>query len=332
MKKLFPILILFTYLFPSLIMADDYSIVFVHIGDHIPSHAKESFSQARAFNSNCPIYILAKGEALDAFFAQGNPNSLIGVNYNEVPITQEHKSFTLDTSIDGEFWLYASERFLYLYDFMASYNLQNVFHLENDVMLYVNLKELLPIFQSQYSGIAATFDNDVRCIPGFIYVSNPNIMEELAKFFASNASKGLEDMQTLAKFKNESTPSQINYLPIVTPEYVKSHPLVSAAGHNVQNADNYCLNIDVFDSIFDAAALGQYLGGIDTIHEGGGIPGFINESAIFNPSFFSYEWNTDNRGRNIPYIVYANKKYRINNLHIHSKKLDQFSSFNKDFK
>lgn len=32
------------------------------------------------------------------------------------------------------------------------------------------------------------------------------------------------------------------------------------------------------------------------------------------------------KGRKVPYAIYANKKYRINNLHIHSKRLELFLS------
>ena len=97
----------------------------------------------------------------------------------------------------------------------------------------------------------------------------------------------------------------------------------SPMGHQVKNIQKYYNNIEAFQSIFDAAALGQYLGGIDP-NNGPSSPGFINESCVFNPSLLSYEWINDDRGRKIPYIIFSGEKYRINNLHIHCKNLILF--------
>ena len=91
----------------------------------------------------------------------------------------------------------------------------------------------------------------------------------------------------------------------------------------------YCQNINFFKSIFDAAAIGQYLGGGDPRNGTHG-PGFINESCIFNPSLLVYEWLEDLEGRKVPFAVYGGEKFRVNNLHIHSKNLWQFTS--KTFK
>ncbi len=78
--------------------------------------------------------------------------------------TTEHEEFQKKTKLDDKsregFWRYTSERFLYLNDFINQFQLNNVFHLEYDNMLYVDLEELLPIFENKYSGIGATFDND----------------------------------------------------------------------------------------------------------------------------------------------------------------------------
>ena len=110
-------------------------------------------------------------------------------------------------------------------------------------------------------------------------------------------------------------------------DYVKDLTLKSASGHTVINKYLYCNHFEKFDSIFDAAAIGQYLGGVDyrLANETNG-PGFINESCIFNPSLLRYEWHPDKQGRKIPYVIFGKTKCRINNLHIHSKKLEDFYS------
>ena len=55
---------------------------------------------------------------------------------------------------------------------------------------------------------------------------------------------------------------------------------------NNLNVDEYNFissNFDRFQYIFDAAAIGQYLGGIDPIHDKNDTSGFVNEICIINP-------------------------------------------------
>lgn len=309
--------------------AQEYSIVFIHIGKEIPSYTETALSQARLFNKNCNLILLANEAALKKH-VEHEPNlNITYISCESLKETSYHEKFLQKTSLDKNsregFWLYASERFLYLNDLIQQYRLENVFHMEYDNMLYVDLSELLPIFQSKYKGIAATFDNDDRCIPGFVYIPNPKSMNHLAKCFADHALENQNDMQILATFKKEKGAKEIDHLPILTKEYASKHSLISDFGHIAKNKSKYFQNIDLFQSIFDAAALGQYLGGIDP-RNGESKPGFINESCVFNPSFLVFEWIPDNQGRQIPYIVYPNAKYRINNLHIHSKNLSAFHS------
>ena len=124
--------------------------------------------------------------------------------------SEEHHRFRHNSGLDSQwaegFWFYTSERFLYLQELMAQYDLKNVFHMEHDNLLYVNLEEILPIFISQYKGIAVTMDNDQRCIPGFVYISNADIMNRLARYFADVAHQNQYDMYTIGSFKNAFRP------------------------------------------------------------------------------------------------------------------------------
>lgn len=302
-----------------------YSLVFIHLGTTVPAYISCAIKQARLFNQTCPIYLLTDNEVLlsgalniDAHII--STTSLTPSNHH----LQFRKKTVLNTSFRDGFWLNASERFLVLHDFMERYQLKNVFHLENDTMLYVNLEELLPIFLQQYPHIGAVFDNDARCIPCFVYFANASDAAKLAACFAAHASKGANDMQVLGFFKRES-PALIATLPIIMPDYVKKYGLKSPSGHTTATPVMYTHHSEEFNSIFDAAALGQYLGGIDP-RNAPSKPGFINESCLFNPSLLSFEWIKDNHNRKVPYASFDGKKYRINTLHIHSKKLELFLS------
>ena len=81
----------------------------------------------------------------------------------------------------------------------------------------------------------------------------------------------------------------------------------------------------MFNSIFDAAAIGQYLGGVDPRNIPGDTTGFINETCVVNYSYYKFIWKF-NLILNIyqPYILIDNIEILINNLHIHSKSLKKF--------
>ena len=184
------------------------------------------------------------------------------------------------------------------------------------------------MFQQQYKNqIAAVFDNDDRCIPSFIYASDKNSMSHLAAFMVENAYLGKNDMEVLGLYKKQC-PAKIKNLPIIPDSYHEVYSLESSSGCKTQDPSGYSANFNKFQSIFDAAAIGQYFGGVDP-RNGPSAPGFINELCLFNPANLNYEAKFDEQGRLIPYLLFQDKKYRINNLHIHSKNLKQFLS--KDF-
>jgi hypothetical protein len=78
------------------------------------------------------------------------------------------------------------------------------------------------------------------------------------------------------------------------------------------------------DQIFDAAAIGQYLGGIDPIHAGGATPGFINETCTIDYSKYTFHWKKNPKGLWIPNICVGGIYYPVLGLHIHSKNLKNF--------
>jgi len=303
----------------------DYSIVFVHIGNEVPPYADVAISQACRFNPHAKIILLSSESGLQRFRSWEAQGTLQLCSYDNLPKTPIHQEYQDRCAETSPFWRYTSERFLYLWDLMNAYCLENVFHLENDNMLYADLEPLLSHFQKQYPGIGATFDNDERCIPGFVWIANCHAMEDLAAYFAKKAPQRLSDMQVIGYYRNERSTSAIDALPIIMPEYISVYPLKSPHNHFTNRPFSYSNQSETFHAIFDAAAIGQFLGGIDPIHANNE-PGFINESCLFNPSLLEYKWALDEQGRSVPYAIFQGDSYKIINLHIHSKRLQEFRS------
>jgi hypothetical protein len=303
---------------------NSFSIVFVHMGPSLPEYIKVSTDQARLFNKNCPIYLIANESAFKN--SSLNLDDIIFISCESLKKSENHLNFMKDAKLGKGFWNNTTERFFYIDDFIKEYGIKHLFHMENDVMLYMDLEKTLKIFKKNYQNkIAATFDNDNRAIAGFLYIDNEEPLDKLCEFISNNVTKGGNDMIFLSNFKKECSRKYIDHLPIITPLYVEENELKNLIGNKAFQKDLYYLNFDQFNSIFDAAAIGQYLGGIDPIH-GKSSPGFINESCLFNPKKCLFYWEEDEEGRLVPFISYKDESFHINNLHIHSKRLKDFYS------
>lgn len=302
-----------------------HSIVFVHIGSEIPSHLVTTLTQARLFNEQCSIFLIANELAIKNTTAQLQDNNITFIPCESLIPSPIHARFKNHPEHDMRafgLWRYSSERFFYLEEFIRQFNLSDVFHLESDVMLYTDLENLLPVFTKYYKGmIGAIFEHDSRCVPSFLYISDINPIQKLIGFFPEYGKADQSDMEVLGVFKNQYHRVLIDYLPIVVPEYALDHPIKAKSQKNLsKEPECYSNHIDNFSVIFDGAALGIYVAGLDSrFHASRAKPGTISDQNIFNPSFFDILWEIDSKGRKIPTITYKGRKLPVVNLHITNK-------------
>jgi len=133
-----------------------------------------------------------------------------------------------------------------------------------------------------------------------MYINSLNIIKLLSDYIIKNNFNN--DMVNTFNFFNNNR-DKVTNLPIL--------PNSVSLEKCTVNYSNFYTELN---SIFDGAAIGQYLYGIDSNEN---TVGFINETTIFDVSKFEYTWVD-----NIPFMIVDNNKIRINNLHIHSKKLN----------
>ena len=295
-----------------------WSIVCVHIGETLPPYLEIALEQARLFNPEASIVLIANAEALESFHSRID---VTAVSCESLPRTQEHEKFLEKMKSAAGYLRYTSERFLYLYDYMAASGAKDLFHIENDVLLYADLGELLPLFQQYYPGIAATFESPFKCIPGFLFVATPDAMQKLAKHFAAKAPYPMNDMQVIALYWKEHR-KEIDCLPMMMERYFLDRMPADVHSRLWEKKQRYSNHIAEFQSIFDGAAIGVFF---DGVAKAGFPPGHLMR-ALFDPSLITYIWELDAKGRRVPYALYGGEKYRINNLHIASKRLERFLS------
>ena len=308
------------------------AIVFVHLGPILPLWLKYAVHQARIFN-DCRILVVSDGPGAEL----ADPGTEL-IHPADLGVSDAHQAFRaispLDRNFRGGFWSHTTERFFLLDTLMRRLSLSNVLHLENDVMLYRDVTPLSAALAALYPMLGATFDNDQRCVPGLVYVARPDAASQLTSFIVA-ALEGLSrrlaphdlaqlnDMKLLAILRGTS-PDTIRPLPICPPDY--PGPLRSPSGHVAADPAIYSNNFAALGAVFDAAALGQYLGGVDRRNDPDSTAGFINESALIDARVLGLRLIRDAEGRRVPVVETPNGVWPVVNLHIHAKTLEAFLS------
>lgn len=309
------------------------SILFVHLGDALPPYLDDALAQARLFNDSD---ILLIGNA--AAMAANPPDPGLGIRLvpvEDLPVSPRLDRFrrtaTTDRSFRFGFWTYVIERFFHVETAMATLGLANVLHLETDNLLYADAARLCPELERLYPGLAVPFDNDRRGIAGLMYVRNAAAMARfthfIAEFFARNPGVRINDMTLLGLYHERLGPEHMDALPVVPAG--DPRPAASLTGLVPADPALYSRHADRLRAVFDTGALGQYLGGVDPRNvQGRRTVGFLNESAVYQPSRYRFRLIPDAKGRRVPHLAPAGTDgfQPIVNLHIHSKDLATFRS------
>jgi hypothetical protein len=224
-----------------------------------------------------------------------------------MPSYKEYKQSLTNTYRDG-FWQLASYRFKILQTYMRHHRKQSIWHIENDVLVYKNLNELN---LSNSNKILLTMDSTTRCIPGIMYIPSVEILDQCINHFNTN----LNDMENWGRCFNE-LPHLVDTFPIF--------PLDTSTSELTNITKNY----NQFNCIFDAAAIGQYLGGVDPRNAKGDTAGFVNETCLINYSKYNIIWKTDTTSNMLaPFLQVNSQDIPIVNLHIHCKDLKKFMNY-----
>lgn len=215
----------------------------------------------------------------------------------------------LDKNFRDGFWYATSSRFFYIYALMKRDDINDVIHIENDVLLYYNCTILESRFDK--TKMYLPFDSYSRSIASIVYIPTHDILKcVLYRYVCSE-----NDMYNFPIIRSQ-IPDKIDQFPIYRP----------LASHTPEQ-NSVCINFERFNFIFDAAAIGQFLGGVDPSNCPGDTRGFVNETCVIQYNKCSFMWFAGNDGISRPIAVTEDGiQVPIFNLHIHCKRLDEFLS------
>lgn len=320
------------------------SLIYVHIGKELPECFLDNIYQTILTNyKQIKIYILLNDELIaktresvnklnTCYFNDDGSSLDLQFVYIKNSVIENHlqnnenynnycdslKKYNDIMNFRDGFWVSTTKRFFYIHAVMEMFCIENVFHIENDVLLNENLNELYGSIINK-NKIYMVKDSIDRVIPSILFIPNANEMLQLVKYI-SDTMKG-----------SDSFMNDMNLLGV--------YPNFKSFNAYPNNQHKY---------LYDGAAIGQYLDGID-VKNLNGLPedkesqqykliqfnnptvGFINETSLYKPNksvFYKKQFYVT--GLTIPINILLCKTNEntnmIPNIHIHSKQLYKFSS------
>ena len=246
---------------------------------------------------------------------------IILIDVAELPDTYKYAAkCPMDKSFREGFWVNTSARFFYIYECMRKYGIQDVVHIENDVVIYYNVDVLEPLVDK--SRIYMPFDSYSRNIASIVYIPNHPSLAYILDHYDVRRN----DMYNFAKHLSTG---RVDTFPIFTNKYYQN-----PYDEKMFVSRNYAR----FPYLFDAAAMGQYLGGIDPLNQPGDTRGFVNETTVIQYDKYKFVWSNHITQTNIyqPFLFIEDADDADNenttqllpifNLHIHSKTINRFTS------
>jgi hypothetical protein len=288
----------------------------------LPDYAIDTINQARLFYKGVIYFIVSDIHSPHVAELKSkydvtiiDYNEVIDVGFNQC-IEQYFNKFVIIRTLKGreKLFIYSFERFFLLYHLMDKYQLSNVFFLELDNLIYDDPTVWETSFAS--NEMSYMYDNHGRGASGICFIRNKEILlkfMENCKHYIATDTSFLSEMAVLYQFW-EANKDRVQLLPIHWP-----------ADHVPKETH---MNYDKYqNTIFDAAALGIYLTGVDPFHTDGVIvKGQKWQWSVIDYTKYQYIWQPDDKKRNIPYVLCGDTWIKINNLHIHSKNLKPYLS------
>lgn len=274
------------------------NIILCHIGNTLPSYIFDNLKQLQIFNGESIIYLILNKKA---YISRLDDFKKVKLKYIEDYANQYN-------FINNDFWGVTTKRLFYIEELMRKDKLKNIIHIENDVLLYSNFNNL--DFNNYKIGITLCGPQHASCAIMFIkddyHLSLLN--DKIKKRIKIKKISGSYSEMIIIRhiFDGDNEDKLLQRLPILP-----DHPTES-------------YNLTQFNSLFDPASWGQYIGGAPKVpnswvgdHH---YIGYNLKRNIINMKFIN------KNGKKVPIALYNNLEYPINNLHIHSKHLNKFLS------
>lgn len=298
-------------------------LILTHVNSPLPSYVYYNFRQLREWNPNINISIICHLSLVTEENLEWCNKYDIGLIDYENYIDDKIKHFLDISWYDAwgipntkypsppKFVQGTTERLYVLESYCRHHQLNDIFHIENDVLLYCDLNEILIKCKNTYKKMTITPMADKDHTFAFVYLP---IHTELTKFIDYNTEQLEKGDQ---KLKQEFGMDMVHEMSIVkaykdTLDGVDFFPILPEGP--------YSIHFDTFNSLFDPASWGQYICGTNNPHG----PGYAGSHHIIGREIITRKYKACMCKINDRVVPTINDKYLLNNLHVHSKQLELY--------
>ena len=191
------------------------ALVFVQVGEEIPSHCIHALYQAKKYHQKKQIYCVGNRNAIQNL-PKNQKKICNWIALETIPKSDQHKLF-LEKWTNGHkdfkkgYYFFLIDRYFTLYDLMKWKGLQHTFLLESDVLLFDQLFRFVPILRQKNWDLAVPIENQ-KAFPTILYVSNRHALKPLLENLKNWGRKGATDNQVFTKMWQEKEQANLGSL------------------------------------------------------------------------------------------------------------------------
>ena len=315
-------------------------VVYVHIGGNPAPHLVDTIGHTRRVSPSTPIFVVLSRNTTMAEAVAGKNTAIV---YSDaLRPTAAHQTYigSVRRRLGKKrgFWRFTTERFFLLEELMAQHSLTSLLHLESDNVIFFDVEAIAADLRELYRGMATPFLNDELCVPGVVYIGDASVLSDLNAYIAQSVTEEaiarrkwyrprffsrvrmgikLHDMKLLADFRRQDAGDRLKLLPMVPTGYEMADGRAGRQDCRLPFSQGF----ERLQMIFDGAAFGQYLYGLDpNHHDATGSIGMVDPQGCIRATDFGFDELDIGKRDAQPFLTYRGAKIRLASLHNHSKR------------
>lgn len=335
------------------------NVIHIHQGSSLPEHFWKTVRQTRRFHSGRILCVVPEQDLTAPEIRELRLDAYANTTWDQAPAIRELRrvSWLKRYGLDG-FWHFALERLFILAELMRQEELADALHVENDVTIYFDpaemAKPMRQCFGSKCCAVIPAGPTD-GCTAALLYAGSLQALDSVCTAVLRLLPLGEWKLRAIFPSVMVNEMTLLAVAQIQNPELVRSLPITPSQGdgpliprygrrpaapflHMMDRISprfateppphGLSAELDTLQSLFDPSSWGMYLGGSLQGHA----PGVSFPYHWIGPDLrkgrFRVEWRMDERERRFPVVIdrrHENREWKLNNLHVHSKRIDDFT-------
>ena len=148
------------------------NFILFHKGNTLPEFIQVCIEQINKTQTDYKIFLLTNLKIINS----GDIN-VIDINQYSLPLAD----VPYYNGHQDPLWRSAFERIFYINTFISHYNLDNIVHFDNDVLIYKDIAEISTLLRDNVPNIGLTPHKENELVCGFMFIKNSDSLEEICR-------------------------------------------------------------------------------------------------------------------------------------------------------